>query len=140
MSQENVGVVQRLVAALNERDADGYLGCCTNDVALRTALVGIEGVHEGAEGIRSFLTDLQDTAPDFQLEVERLDIIGPDRILAFERATASGRTSGIRLDESIPFWTVGFTGHKIKRIRVFVDQQEALEAVGLSEQDANADS
>jgi hypothetical protein len=33
-----------------------------------------------------------------------------------------------------------FAGGKIKRVRIFRDRQEALEAVGLSEQDAHADS
>jgi hypothetical protein len=34
MSQENVEVVRRAVFALNERDIDGYLACCTEDVQL----------------------------------------------------------------------------------------------------------
>ena len=37
MSQENLEVVERAVAALNERDIDRYLGCCTEDIELALA-------------------------------------------------------------------------------------------------------
>jgi hypothetical protein len=33
MSQENLELVKRAVAALNERDIDRYLACCTEDIA-----------------------------------------------------------------------------------------------------------
>jgi len=31
MSQENVELVKRAVASVNQRDIDGYLACCTDD-------------------------------------------------------------------------------------------------------------
>jgi hypothetical protein len=34
MSQENLQVVKRAVEAVNHRDIDGYLACCTEDVQL----------------------------------------------------------------------------------------------------------
>ena len=135
MSRENVETAKKCVAALNRRDVDGYLVCCTEDVKLIPATVAVEGAYAGPSGIRRFFADVQDTAPDFWLEVERLEAVGPDRVLAFERGTASGRTSGITfLEEGIPFGTVyDFANGKIKRIRVFADRHVALEAVGLSE-------
>ena len=36
MSQENVETVHRAIAAINRRDIDGYLACCTKDVQLVT--------------------------------------------------------------------------------------------------------
>ena len=58
MSQENVEVVQRAVAALNERDIDGYLACCTEDVQLLPPTAQIEGAYEGRSGVRRFLADV----------------------------------------------------------------------------------
>jgi ketosteroid isomerase-like protein len=134
MSQENVDTVRRLVDSLNRRDVDGYLACCTDTVELRTALAELEGAHEGADGIRRFFADIQDSAPDFRLDLERLEVLGPDRVLGFVRGTASGRTSGITAEEGIPLGTVyDFDAGKIARIRVFTDRRDALEAVGLSE-------
>jgi len=135
MSQENVETARRCVEAVNRRDVDGYLACCTKDVELRTAVVAVSGAHVGAEGIRRFFADLQDTAPDIRVDVERLEADGEDRVLGFERATVSGRSSGITVEEGILFWTVyDFADGRIKRIQVFTDRQEAaLEAGGLRE-------
>ena len=36
MSQENVEVVERAVAAVTAQDIDGYLACCIEDIELRT--------------------------------------------------------------------------------------------------------
>jgi ketosteroid isomerase-like protein len=135
MSRENVEVARSCVDALNRRDLDGYLACCTDDVELVPATVAVEGTYSGPNGIRRFFADVQATAPDFRLDVERLEAVGPDRVLAFELGRASGRTSGITfLEEGIPFGTVyDFYAGKIKRVRVFADRQVALKAVGLSE-------
>jgi ketosteroid isomerase-like protein len=134
MSRENLATARRCLDAVNRRDVDGYLACCTDDVELRTALVALEGVLEGRDGIQRFFADIQDTAPDFSLDIERLEAVGPDRVLSFERGTATGRTSGVAFEEGIPFATVfDFAHGKIERIRVFADRRQALEAVGLTE-------
>ncbi len=59
MSQENVEVVTRAIAAINARDIDGYLACCTEDVVLRTPMAEITGEYEGVDGIRRFLVDVR---------------------------------------------------------------------------------
>ena len=134
MSQENLETARKCVDALNRRDLDGYLSCCTEDVELRSALVALEGAHAGPDGIRRFFADVQDTAPDFLLEIERLEAIGPNRVLSLERGSASGRTSGLRLDEGIAVGAVyDFADGKISRVTVYADHEQALEAVGLSQ-------
>jgi ketosteroid isomerase-like protein len=132
MSQENVEIVKRAIAAVNERDVEGYLSCCTNEIKLSTPLVEIAGVYEGPDGIRRFFADVGDTGPDFQLTIERLEAIGPDRVLAFMRVAATGRASGIPQDARTGN-VYDFANGKIERIRIFVDREQALEAAGLSE-------
>ena len=130
MSEENVETVRRAVAAVNARDIDRYLACCTEDVELRTPLAPIGGVYEGPDDIRRFFADIEDTAPDFRLDLDRVEAIGEDRVLAFLRVTASGRTTGI----PTPAPTTNLydvVDGKIRRIRIFLDRQEALEAAGL---------
>jgi ketosteroid isomerase-like protein len=134
MSQENVETVRKCLDAVNRRDVDGYLACCTDDVELRTALAPLEGPMVGADGIRRFFQDVLDTAPDFWLEVERIEALGSDRVLVFERARATGRSSGVSFEEGIPLSSVwDFADSKVGRIQVFADRAEALEAVGLAE-------
>ena len=132
MSQENVEIVKRAVAAVNRRDIDGYLACCTEDVQLTTPLVEVVGTYDGPDGIRRFFTDVGDTGPDFKLTIERLEAVGPDRVLAFMQVTASGRASGIPQDVKTGN-IYDLTDDKIKSIRIFADRQQALEAAGLQE-------
>jgi hypothetical protein len=132
VSQENVEVIKRAVVALNERDLDGYLACCTEDVQLLPPTAELEGAYEGAEGVSRFLADIRDAMPDFRLEIERLQPIGQDRMLVFLRATMSGRTTGIGADLQLTN-IYELDGGKIGRVQVFADRDRALEAAGLRE-------
>jgi ketosteroid isomerase-like protein len=142
MSQENLEIVKRAVAAVNERDIDRYLDCCTQDIELHVvAMAAVGGVYIGRDAIQRFFTDIADTTPDFRLEIERLEKIAADQVLAFMRVSATGRASGLSVSDESPSANVyDLVGGKIRRVRIFRDRREALEAVGLSEQDAHADS
>ena len=129
MSREDL--VQSAISAVNARDVEAYLACCTDDVQLYTPLAHFTGPNEGPTGIRRFFHDIQDASPDFRLELERLELVG-DHVLAFLRVHASGRISGVPLDlETANVYD--FEGDRIKRIRIFSDRQEAIEIVGLRE-------
>ena len=142
MSHENLEAVQEVISAVNDRDLERYLVHCTETIQLETPWSAVEGVYEGSDAIRRLFSDLRDTLPDFHLVIERLEPIGSDRVLAFIRASATGRASGITAGadvlsatgRGIPSANVyDFADGKISRIRVFLDRQEALEAVGLRE-------
>lgn len=131
MLQESIEVVRRAITALNERDIDGYLACCTEDVQLLPPTAQIEGAYDGPNGVRRFLADVQDAGPDFRLEVEHLENLATELVLASLRATATGRTTGIDTDLQITN-VYELDNGKIRRVRVFRDRDEALEAAGLS--------
>jgi hypothetical protein len=132
VSQANVEVVKRGIAAINERDIDGYLACCTEDVQLVTPLAEIGAVYEGKEAIRRFFADLSDTSPDFHIEIEGLEAAGSDQVLGLLRVSATGRASGIRAAEDTPTGNVyDIVAGKIARVRIFMDRDEALKAAGL---------
>jgi hypothetical protein len=88
-------------------------------------------VYEGKDGIRRFFGDIEAAGPDFRLDLERLEAVGGERVLAFLRVTVHGRASGVP--------TPAETGNvhelegKIRRIQIFLDRGEALEAAGLRE-------
>jgi ketosteroid isomerase-like protein len=129
MSREDL--VRKAISAVNRRDMDAYLDCCTDDVELHTPIAPFMGPHEGPAGIRRFFQDIEDASPDFQLELERLELI-EDQALAFLRIHASGRISGVPLDlETANIYD--FKGGRIKRVRIFSDRREALEIVGKRE-------
>ena len=69
--------------------------------------------------------------PDFRLELERAETIRPGRVLAFLRVTGSGRTSGLQVMDATPTANVyDLVEGKIRRVRIFMDRHEALEAAG----------
>jgi ketosteroid isomerase-like protein len=132
VTRENIQVVERAIAAINERDLESYLACCTEDIQLHTPITAIEGAYEGRGGIRRFFADIGDAGPDFRVTVERLEAIGADRVLGFLSVTVSGRASGIDLGTATAN-IYDLVDGRIKRIRIFLDRREALEAVGLRE-------
>jgi ketosteroid isomerase-like protein len=125
-----VEIVRRAVAALNARDLEAYLACCREDVELH--LPGVSGVHDGPQGIKQFLTDIEDAGPDFHLDLQDLQTIGGDQILAFLHAGATGRASGIPVGAETAN-VYDLVDGKISRVRIFLDRQQALKAVGLEE-------
>ena len=63
-----------------------------------------------------------------------MEAIGADRVLAFLRATANWRASGIPAAPGMPATNLyDLVDGKIRRIRIFLDRQQALEAAGLPE-------
>jgi ketosteroid isomerase-like protein len=131
MSHVNIETIERAIAAVNARDIDGYLECCTEDVVLCTPLSAVSGVYEGADGIRRFFADVGDAAPDFHLELQHVEPIGEHRVLASIQSRATGRASGIPLEAPSTTNVYDMAGGRIRRIRIFLERGEALDAAGL---------
>jgi ketosteroid isomerase-like protein len=125
-----VETVERAIAAINARDIDGHLACCTENVELLMPVVGSQ--YLGANGIRRFFTDIEDAGPDFRIEVQRVQAIGDSNALALLRVGSTGRVSGIVTGADTAN-VYDFLDGKISRIRIFFDHDEALKAVGLAE-------
>src|SRR6476646_4504633 len=133
MSQGNVELVERAVAAINARDIEGYLACCTENVKLETPMAAVGGVYEGVDGIRRYFADIEDAAPDFRIELDGVEVVDSKRVLAFLRISSTGRASGIRMAPPPLTNVYDLIDGKLSRIRIFLDRQQALKAVGLEE-------
>src|ERR1700719_1093144 len=129
MPQENVRLVERAIAAINARDIDGYRACCTENVKLETPMAAVGGVYEGIDGIRRFLMDVEEAAPDFRIELDGVEEVDSKRVIAFLRNSSTGRASGIPMA-----WAqtnvYDLIDGKISHIRIFTDRQDALKAGG----------
>jgi ketosteroid isomerase-like protein len=131
MSQENVEVVRRAIAAVNERDVESYLALCTPDVEVVTAFAPIEGANRGSEGVRQFFARLDEATTEFRLDIDSLRAMGDDRVLALVQG--SGISQG-GIPYSQPAATVyDLVGAKLCRVRIYLNRSEALEAAGLRE-------
>jgi ketosteroid isomerase-like protein len=131
MSQENVEVVKRAIAAINERDVDAYLGLCAPDFELINPVAAMEGSNRGEQGIRSFFDALSEATTEFELEVERLQSLDAHRVLGW--LTLHLETErGFRQTQPLTN-LYELDGGKLVRVQVFFDRNEALEAAGLRE-------
>jgi ketosteroid isomerase-like protein len=136
MSQENAELVRRLYQSFNEGTADELVpDHWHEDAELRPAILGgglLEGaVYRGHEGVLEFLAIQAETWE--RVTNEPLDIrdLGT-YLLAETRLQAVGRASGIELSQvTWDRWEI--RNGKVASLRVFTEQAEALEAVGLSE-------
>jgi ketosteroid isomerase-like protein len=131
MSQEKVGVVERLIAALNARDVDRYLALSTPDVEQVGPAAEIEGVARGEEGLRASFSAIAEVANSFRIAVEQLQALAGDRVLALTRLTAVSQ-GGAPADQPTASLYY-FAGAKVRPIEIFLDRAEALEAAGLSD-------
>jgi ketosteroid isomerase-like protein len=138
MSQENVELHYRAIDAINRRDFDAALALTDPDVEAGSRLFSVEGGYHGHEGIRRWWENLLDAFPDFTVKVGEVLELG-DVTVAALRVRGHGASSDAPFDTAT-WQTMGWRRGKCISWRMFDSEAEALEAVGLSEQDAHADS
>ena|SRR5215213_4818910 len=138
MSQENVELIKGLHRAFNRRDMAGLLALLDPDVEWVPVLAVLEGrVYHGHEDVRRWVEDLASDWESFEVFYEEMRELG-DRVLVFGYWRARGRASG-GMSEQPGTWLYEIKSGKVVRLKTFTNRAEALETVGLSEQDAHAD-
>jgi ketosteroid isomerase-like protein len=97
------------------------------------------GVYRGHGGVVDWWDrEIVPSWEAFEVVAEDFQRAG-SRLLVFGHWRARGRTSGVELDMPAT-WVVEVRDGKIARWQTFTNRSEAFEAVGLSEQGAQADS
>jgi ketosteroid isomerase-like protein len=144
MSQENVEVVRQgfdVWEAAWGSDADDLgplLAIFDHDVVTRRlAPMPDPGTWYGLEGLLVVLTEWIDTFDEFTMGGEEFIDAG-DQVVV--RVAQEGRGEDSRVPVTGTFWFVlGVLNRKVVTLDMYSTREEALEAVGLSEQDAHAD-
>jgi ketosteroid isomerase-like protein len=138
MSQENVQVVYRAYDAIRRHDIEAFVREQHPDVVGWAYTMQAEGTtYRGHSGMRDFLEEIFSVFTDWHPEVVQAEDYG-DTVLAQIRTAGRGVRSGIELGQNI--WQVlKFRDGKAIWWRGYGSRAEALEAVGLSEQDGHAD-
>jgi hypothetical protein len=140
MSQENVELVYRAADAFNRRDIDAALILTDDDVEVAPRVAAIEGGYHGRDGIRRWWGDVLGSFPDANIEVVEARDVG-DLTIAATRFIGRGAGSDTPIIEGTVVWQVArFRRGKVIWWASFGTRAEALDAVGLSEQDVQADS
>jgi hypothetical protein len=110
-----------------------------DDVEAVPRAASMEGSYHGHDGMRRFWKNLLDAFPDFTIEV--VEVLQPPGALTLAalRLRSRGASSGVPSDETV--WQVArWRREKCVWLQNFDTRDEALEAAGLSEQGAHADS
>ena len=140
MSQENVEIVRRCYEALDRRDwsvlTDLVDPECETDLSRN---IFNPEVYRGFAGIERWLSGVDDIWDDFHAMPTELIDAGND-VVAAVTVRGKGKESGVEVEMNIfGVWTL--RGSKVVRVMGGLrDRSEAFRAVGLSEQDAHADS
>jgi ketosteroid isomerase-like protein len=139
MSQENVEIVRRRYEALNRRDLEGSLQDFHPDAEVDwSESFGVQrGMYRGIGEIRRFWEEWLEVFEGIDIRPEAFITVG-DHVVVPNRGYFRGR-DGVGVDASSAS-VFKLRDGKIVSQRLYQDKEAALEAVGLSEQDAHADS
>jgi ketosteroid isomerase-like protein len=137
MSEENVEKVLRGYEAWNRRDFDAAITVVDPEIDWimvgATRFPGTDAAYHGHAGVREFWRIFIEPWEEFAIEVKGTRTTG-DRVVAFVEFHAKAREG---LELATPFVHLfTFRGGKAIQFQSFDDRDEALEAAGLSEEDA----
>jgi len=136
MSQENVEVLRRMFERWNAGDVEGWLHCWDADAEWISApFIALEGrarTYRGHAELRRFSVDVLEGFADLgRIERPRFRAVG-DSVVVLADYRARAGASGPEV--ATPWgWLFEVRDGRIVRGRDFLDQRQALEAVGLSE-------
>jgi ketosteroid isomerase-like protein len=133
MSEENVQLVREGYEAWNRGDLEWLLDHITPGYEFQTAqlLPDTEAVYRGRDGLRQFWKTFREPWETLLIEVERIEPIGDDQVLALLRFHGRGR-DGIEVTLKYANLLTIENGIASRNVG-FADWQSALEAVGLRE-------
>jgi ketosteroid isomerase-like protein len=140
MSVSNVELVHLGVDAVNHRDLATLDAMWSEEGEFHSTFAASEGrVFRGRQRFRDYFDTVDEAFDDMRVEVEEINEVGEDRLVVVLRVSGRGKGSGVNVEQhNGQVWT--FVDSKIARIDSYMNRAEALEAAGLSEQDAHADS
>lgn len=134
MSQENIKLIYLALDAVNQRDVDAFLALMDEEVEAVSRIVAIEGGLHGHRGVRRWWDSWFEAFPDYHLEIVEARDLG-DAVVATFRALGHGAGSELPFEDNA--WHASrWRDGKCVWWQVFYTETDALEAVGLREEQA----
>ena len=142
MSQENVEIVRKVLdLAFVRRDFDAALRLFDAEgvVDWTDSRAPYSGIYRGHAEIRKAWEGWTDAWDEWNPQIEEAVVVDPETVVVVTLVHARGRGSGVpAIAHGASVWMV--RGGKVVRARLHQSKADAFEPVGLSEQDAHADS
>jgi ketosteroid isomerase-like protein len=137
MSSKNVERVRRGYEALNRGELRPEGFSAEFEVVEPSEQPGAE-TRYGSQGVTDSMAALSEAFENFQFEPEKFIDAG-DNVVALLKARGRGKGSGIVVEQQVAHvWT--FQAGEPVRVQIYLDRTQAMEVVGVSEQDAQIDS
>jgi ketosteroid isomerase-like protein len=132
MSQENVEILRKGIAAWNQRDADLWLSYAAPEIEwLPAGPAAVDStVYRGYEECARGFASVWETWAVFEFQEGEVRDLG-DSVLWLGRVKMRGSASQVELDQEFAVHSLLRNG-KVTRTLTFLSWQEALEAVGLA--------
>ena len=138
MSQQNVELVRAVFEAFNRRDFDAALALGHDSISWRTLFSVETDVLRGKHEIRA-AWERQIEALDVHIDVLEVTPLDETRVLAIGKWSGRGSESGAPVEQTaVQMFTV--QDGRLRSVETYASRGEALEAAGLSEQDAHTDA
>jgi ketosteroid isomerase-like protein len=133
MSQENVEIVRSAFQAFEQGDMEAVLRLCDENIEITQAseLLGVPRNQHGHAGVLEAFAIWPDLWDDYQVEILRLADIG-DHVIVTTINRGRGKDSGVPVEMPFTFLFSVRAG-KIAEWRLFMREEQALEALGLEE-------
>jgi hypothetical protein len=140
MSQEHGEILRAIVDHWNAGVGSVPTEYFDPAVELESPLSSVSGEpYRGYAGIEQWGRDVDEQFAEWQINLDDLREVG-NAVIATASIQARGRASGISLQFSVAIVACFGSDDRITRARIYLDLNEALETLGLSEHDAHADS
>jgi ketosteroid isomerase-like protein len=137
MSQQNLALVREGYDLWRTGDYDLLLDFlvanAAPDVEVYSRFGGFSGKpYRGHDGLRAWLTEVQESFDRFEPWVDEVRDAGDDRVLVSGGIRFRARESGIDMAERMG-WIYAFRHGRLCRVMFYGSRGEALEAVGMRE-------
>ena len=133
MSQENEEIVRNAFDAFSRDDIEGVLRLCHENIVVTQPpeLPGASPEQRGHSGVLEAFEIWPEQWDDYRIEILRMADHG-DHVLVTARTSGRGKQSGVEVEMDFTFvFTV--QNEKIVEMKIFMREDQALEAAGLSE-------
>jgi ketosteroid isomerase-like protein len=133
LSSPNVEIVRRAYEAFNHEGQKAMLAYLHADIEWDESELPARrpGIYHGHEGVIRVMAENAALWEDIKIAIDDIREGDGGQVVVFIRATGRGRHTGVDVElASAQVWSL--REGKTARVRLYLDRQEALEAVGIA--------
>jgi ketosteroid isomerase-like protein len=132
VSQANVELVRRATDAFSQGDAEAFIELTSSEFEWKVGLSAVEGeIFRGDDGVRTYFSRLDDAWDEFRFIVDEIRD-HDDVVVVLGRLRGRSRGGGVPVESPVgAVWEL--RGAEVRRLRAFLDHDEALRAAGMEE-------